>query len=353
MALSWPITLAMHIGIGSVGGFAAAALGAPMPFLLGALCAVAPLVIWQSAAQRPTLQFPKPLRLAFIAVIGTMIGAGFSPELFNKLPTIWMSLLLVPVFVIVAHAFGYVLYRRVGGYDRPTALYGSMPGGLIEGVTLGEQAGGNVMLLTVHHFARVVLVVVCVPLLFAALSGEIVGSASGANLDQETARWSDLAGIVAVSGVGYALGKLFRLPAGHLMGPLVLAAALGGSGIAALETPEWLLSIAQLIIGTALATQFAGAQPKILVRAFGLTAVMVAGMFTLSAACAVVVSSYSAMPFDAAFISFAPGGVAEMGLIALSLDASPVLVTMHHLVRIVLTVVLVRLADPALAKRGL
>ena len=38
------------------------------------------------------------------------------------------------------------------------------------------------------------------------------------------------------------------------------------------------------------------------------------------------------------FMVYSPGGVVEMGLIALSLEVSPVLVTLHHLLRITLTV---------------
>jgi len=40
------------------------------------------------------------------------------------------------------------------------------------------------------------------------------------------------------------------------------------------------------------------------------------------------------------FIIFAPGGVIEMGLIALSLNANPFFVTLHHLLRIAATVVM-------------
>ena len=38
------------------------------------------------------------------------------------------------------------------------------------------------------------------------------------------------------------------------------------------------------------------------------------------------------------FISFAAGGVTEMSLIALSLNLSPVIVALHHLIRIFLAI---------------
>jgi hypothetical protein len=44
------------------------------------------------------------------------------------------------------------------------------------------------------------------------------------------------------------------------------------------------------------------------------------------------------------FLAFAPGGLVEMGLIALSLNLSVVYVTAHHLLRIILAVAFARLA---------
>ncbi|MEY8837729.1 AbrB family transcriptional regulator, partial [Cribrihabitans sp. XS_ASV171] len=54
----------------------------------------------------------------------------------------------------------------------------------------------------------------------------------------------------------------------------------------------------------------------------------------------------SVMPFSALLISFAPGGVTEMSLIALSLGVSPLLVTVHHLFRIIMSVTLAGMAAP-------
>ena len=44
--------------------------------------------------------------------------------------------------------------------------------------------------------------------------------------------------------------------------------------------------------------------------------------------------------FTAVFISYAAGGLTEMSLIALSLNLAPVIVALHHLVRIFLTVLI-------------
>ena len=48
-------------------------------------------------------------------------------------------------------------------------------------------------------------------------------------------------------------------------------------------------------------------------------------------------------PVAAVFLAYAPGGLAEMSLIALSLQMSVVYVTIHHVARIVLSVLVARM----------
>ncbi len=44
------------------------------------------------------------------------------------------------------------------------------------------------------------------------------------------------------------------------------------------------------------------------------------------------------------FLAFAPGGLAEMSLVALSLQVSVIYVTTHHVLRIILAVALAQLS---------
>ena len=61
-------------------------------------------------------------------------------------------------------------------------------------------------------------------------------------------------------------------------------------------------------------------------------------MLGLAAAMAGLIAPITGEPFDVMLISFAPRGVTEMALVALSLPANPALVTLYHIIRILLTV---------------
>ena len=216
-----------------------------------------------------------------------------------------------------------------------------MPGGLIEAITLGERAGGDVRLLTVHHFARITLVVVSVPIIIYLWSGEVVGSAAGQSFAEASYGATDIALIAVLALVGIGLGRIMRVPASHLMGPLILSAVLNATGIVSLASPGWLVNLAQLVVGVGLGAQFSGLDRRMLVGGFGLGLVSVVLMLAIGALFALVLVQLLPLDHQALFISFAPGGVTEMGLIALSLDISPIIVASHHLFRIVASILMV------------
>ncbi len=332
-----PNTVLM-LAIGLAGALVAWAAGLPMPFLMGALGSVGFYAAVQTARGKGDARFPKPLRRLFVGLIGVMIGASFTRDLLAALPGIWPSLLAMVAFVAVAIALGYGIFRALGGYDPVTAFYSAMPGGLIEAVALGEEAGADLKRLALAHFARVVLVVIAVPMLYLYWTGQAVGSAGGQSFETRPWGWLDVIELFALAWAGAKLGPYLRLPAAHMVGPLVLSAALHGTGLLHLSPPFWLLATAQLMVGTGLGVSFAGASGRDLGRAFGLAVIYVVLILGLAFAVSVLLGGVLPFGFDTLFVSFAPGGVTEMGLVALSLGISPVIVTVHHVFRIGLTV---------------
>lgn len=321
-----------------VGALAARAMGWPIPFLLGSLVATAILALTIASRTGNPVFFPRSLREMFIAVIGTMIGTTFTPEVLSMAPTLAVTLCAMVGFVVLAQASNYVIFFHLGGYDRPTSFYAAMPGGLIEAVEMGTKAGGDVETLSIQHFVRIVLVILIVPLLFLVVTGEAVGSAASQVLEKESSDWSDWLVVAVIAPAGLWIGKASRLPAAPLLGPLVLTAILQSSGGIDLDGPPALLNLAQLIVGASLGAQFAKTTPRRLVSAVALGFVSVMVTLAIASAFSLMLGQFLSTSFQTLLISFAPGGVTEMSLVALSLGVSPVLVSTHHLFRILFTV---------------
>ncbi len=331
--------------VAAAGGYAALLIGTPLPWLLGGMLATAGAMAMGLKVMGQPLTFPQTPRMIFIAVIGVAIGGTATPGMWTEVVDWWSSLVAVGVFVGVAHLLNYQLFRRVGRYDRATAFYCATPGGLIESLQLGEEAGGNVPLLTVQHFGRIALTVTLVPLLYWAMRGEAVGSAAGVSLEPNDVSMNafDLFLLVGCGLIGGWGGRKVGFPAAIITGPVILSTLVHALGWTEAQPPDWLIAVAQLVIGLGLAMRFQGLTRDLLARGFGLCLTSVMMMLAIGAGLAWALSLTEAHSFQVLFMCYAPGGVVEMGLIALSLGVSPVLVTLHHMIRIGFTVVVIPL----------
>jgi uncharacterized protein len=285
------------------------------------------------------MTLPVRLRFSFVPVIGVAIGGGFTPAVVGQAAGWWPSLLALCLFVPVAHATGFWIYRR-GGLPPREAFYGAVPGGLIESVQLGEEAGADVRLLTVLQFLRLILTIVTVPVIFWAMTGQAVGSASGVAMvgAEVVLDAAEVALLVLAGLLGVALGRGLRLPGWIITGPILVSGAMHAAGWVQGVPPEWLISVTQVVLGAGLGARFAGVEREVLLRAGRLA--LVNGVVALGLAFAFAEGLHLLVgePVAAVFLAFAPGGLAEMSLIALSLQMSAIYVTAHHVARIVLAV---------------
>ena len=173
--------LALTIALGTVGGLLARSLHLPLGLLLGSIFAVGLAAMLNARVAGVGVGFPQPLRNLFVPIIGLSIGGAFTPEVLVQMPGWWISLLALLIYIPVAHAAGYFIYRR-GGLPKAEAFFGAVPGGLIESVLLGEEAGADARTLILLQFLRLILTIIAVPVIFLALTGHAVGSAAGAQI---------------------------------------------------------------------------------------------------------------------------------------------------------------------------
>ncbi len=341
----WP-TVFLTLVIGAAGGFAAKLLGLPLPWLLGSLIVTGAAAIANLRPLGHVMGAPTGLRLTFIPIIGVSIGAAVTPAIIDDLSRWWPSLFALLLYVPIAHAIGFTLARRIGVSDPATAYYGTMPGGFIEAIALGDQAGADPALLAVTQFLRLILCIVLIPVGFGLLTGETVGSATGAVIGDtgyalSPTDWVILAACGVVGALG---GRWIGLPAGIITGPIIVSGLVHVLGWVEGGPPGWLVDLTQLVIGTTLGARFAGRGPAVLLTGLRVTLVTVGATLVLAAIFAATLAGLVGETWQAVFLAFAPGGLTEMALIALSLELSVIYVTAHHVIRIILSVAFARLA---------
>lgn len=337
----WP-TVALTYVLGFAGGFVAKALHLPLPMLLGSLLAVGAAAIAGLKPLGHLPQAPQKIRMLVIPVIGVAIGGAARPEILEEAPHWLPSLAALCLFIPLVHWLGFRLLTATGRVDRRTAFYSTAPGGLVETVQMGEEAGADIQMLAMLQFLRLILTIVIVPVAFSWMAGHAVGSAGGAAVAGAPLHIGDVAILTVCAVLGAIIGLRLRLPAGHVLGPILLSAAAHMAGWTEGVPPGWLLATAQVVIGTSLGVRFAG-MPKgrilVALRLALMNAVVTIGGAVLFA---FALAPVAGEPARAVFLAFAPGGLVEMGLIALSLKMSILYVTAHHLLRIILSVSIAR-----------
>jgi membrane AbrB-like protein len=140
------------------GGLLAEALQVPAGAVLGAVVGALAVNLW-----KPGRRLPKPFREVGKILLGSVVGLSFAPELLNAIVALLIPI-AVAVALLIAIGLGvaFVLHRRFG-WDLPTALYASTPGGLSELAISSHEAGAQGHIVVAVHTVRVVTVVLLGP----------------------------------------------------------------------------------------------------------------------------------------------------------------------------------------------
>ena len=328
-----PLVLALVIG--SAGGWAAAALKLPLAWMIGSMVATT-----LAALAGVKIAVPMPLRGVMVALLGLMLGSRFSPEILDRLADWALSLAVLAAYIAAAAGVGLLYFRRLARFDPVTAYFSAMPGGLAEMTIVGSERGGDARILALVHSTRLLLVVLALPFAFEALSGVALGERPPPGEPLLSIAPQDLVLLGACGLVGALVAKALRLPAALLLGPMVLSAIVHLAGMTEASTPLELVIAAQVVIGAAVGARFAGSGGAMIWRTIlvGIGATLL--LVTVTLVFALLLHSATELPLSALVLAYAPGGLAEMSLIALALALDAAFVATHHIARICLIVLL-------------
>jgi len=337
--------IVMALAIGAVGGWLAFIVQIPLPWMIGAMMATT-----LAAVLGLSVAVPASLRHTMVVVLGIMLGSAFTPEIAQRLGDWGVSLGALALYGAVAGGAAYIYFRRICGYDRVTAYFSAMPGGLSEMILVGTAMGGDARIISLTHASRILLVVVTLPFAFQLLIGYEPGARPPVGLPLFALLPGDLA-ILSVCGVaGFFLARSLRLPAAALVGPMLLSAGVHLAGWTAAKPPLELVAAAQVVVGTAVGCRFAGTRAMHIARAMIAAAGGTAVLLVAAVAFAYAIGQITGLSMESLVLAYAPGGLAEMSLIAIAIGADSAFVATHHIVRVFLIVVAAPLLFRAMAK---
>jgi membrane AbrB-like protein len=329
-----PACLTLLIAL--VSGYIFTLVRMPIPWLLGPMIGV-----WIASRGMKSLKlyWPGYLRNTGLIIVGYTLGLAFTldtlKEISRQLPTmVLMTLLLLLLCSLIAFGFS-----KWTGISFPTALTGSIPGGLTQMVSLAEETKGiDLTIVTFLQVSRLMMIVAFIPLIiFSPLMNDLSPDELSVMVPIVSSSWSDLFPAIlpyAILCTGCALlGKKVHFPTTFLLAPMIAAAVLHLSGVHGPALPSSLLAAAQVMIGCYIGLMLKPENLPNKLRLIFLS--IISGVVLILGSCALSYLMTRLHPVSAAtaLLSLAPGGMDQMGIIAHEINADVSIVTCYQLFR--------------------
>jgi membrane AbrB-like protein len=144
--------------------------------------------------------------------------------------------------------------------------------------------------------------------------------------------------MAAAAVIGWKAGERIGLFGATILGPMILAAALTLAGVIEHRPPAEAILGAQFFIGIGIGVGYVGVTLAEL-RRFVLAGIFYVLILAVLAAMVTeaVVALGLARPVEG-FLSFAPGGQAEMAVLAMAVGADLGFVVVHHVTRVLIVI---------------
>jgi len=321
------IALLTTYAVAGVGVAVFSGLGLPLPWLLGPIfaCLIAALL-------GVPLRGIKIVNETMRTILGVAVGATFTPMILASMMGMWPTLLMIPVMVLAIGLIGVPYFQRIWGFDFATSYYSTMPGGLQDMLVFGEEAGGNVRTLSLIHATRVLVIVVALPFLLQGIWDADLTKPPG--VPAATISGVQLALMVFCAIAGWRIAKWVGMFGASILGPMILTAIMALAGVLQHRPPVEAVWLAQFFIGMTVGSKYAGVTmaeiKRDLTAGFGFCVILI----LLTIAFAETIYVLGLAPPMETLLAFAPGGQAELTILALIVGADMAFVIAHHVLRI-------------------
>jgi uncharacterized protein len=305
----------------------------PGAWMFGPLAASALFAVrgWHAA------HFPTPIYVAGQALIGTALGAGFSPKTLAVIPQHAGIFTFAVVFILATSLLNGWLLSRFTHLDAATAFLGTMPGGAGAMAAMSDSLRADTRLVTAIQYVRLLIILAslaCVaPILKAHMQGSVVTGPAFALYSTDFVAWKF--GVLALLAIiGWFAGTRTRIPAGAFLVPTLIYFVLSARGIHLGGWPWPILATAYAIMGLQIGGRF---HPEtvtlirqVVLPVVGTTLLLLVASIVLAA----VVAELMHLDFVSAYLAATPGGLDSVAAVATDLRVDTTIVVSMHLVRL-------------------
>ena len=301
----------------------------PLAWMLGPMLAIS-----IASLSGIKVKMPKLALSAILIILGLHIGNYIDQNLLSQMRDwIWTS--MVMFFYILVSIFIVSKYlQKFSGYKKKTSIFSAAPGALGPLLILAEYEKSDLSQVATAHLIRLIIIITLFPFFVVNFSPIEAMTIEKFNyIDQDHL---DLIILLIVSVILIYIFDKIKVPAPLLAGPLVASGILQITEFASYKLPDQSINFCLLILGASVGCRFADKSLHEVIKNTAHSFVATALLIVLGIIAAIAAGYFVENNFLTLLLSYCPGGIYEVAVIAIAFDLDPNFVAFHHIIRLLI-----------------
>ena len=295
------------------------------------------------------IKMPKLILSSILILLGLYIGNYIDKSLFAQMHQwIWTSLIML-VYIIFSVLIVSKYLEKFSKYERKTSIFSAAPGALGPLMILAEDEKTDLSQVATSHLIRLIIIITIFPFIVSSFYNvESMEVAQKVLKDQNLFHLLIL--IISSIILIYFFDKL-KIPAALLSGTLVASGFLQITEIATYQISPNIIDYCLLILGASVGCRFANKTFSEIARNALHSFVATFLLVILGLIAALVASLIIDKNFFTLLLSYCPGGIYEVAVIAIFFDLDPEFVSFHHIIRLLMILFIVPVMLKIISKK--
>jgi len=302
-------------------------LNIPLAWMLG------PMIITSIAALSGLkVKMPKLALSSILIILGLHIGNYIDQNLFNQMINwIWTSVIML-IYIIVCILIVAKYLQKFSGYSEKASIFSAAPGALGPLMILAEHEKTDLSQVATSHLIRLIIIITVIPFI-------IVNNTSSEVLlvdefDYIGQNHLSLLLLIIASLFFILIFDKIKVPAALLSGTLFASGLLQMTDIASYKLPDASINFCLLILGASVGCRFAEKTVKEIANNSLHSLIATTILVILGLIAAYMATFFIDTNILTLILSFSPGGIYEVAVIAIAFDLDPEFVAFHHIIRL-------------------
>ena len=299
----------------------------PLAWMIGPMIATSLIALKGFQVIMPRLALS-----SILIILGLHIGNYIDQNLLTQMVN-WIWTTIIMFFYIVVSILVVSKYlQKFSGYKEKTSIFSAAPGALGPLMILAENEKTDLSQAATSHLIRLIIIITVIPLIIVNNTDNNVLLNDDFNyLAQNHLNLILL--IIASLFFIFVFDKI-RIPAALLSGTLFASGLLQITDIASYKLPDETVNFCLLILGSSVGCRFAEKTVKEIANNSLHSIVATTILVVLGLVAAYVATFFVDTNILTLILSFSPGGIYEVAVIAIAFDLDPDFVAFHHIIRL-------------------